>query len=538
MELRNFVRVLRRGWLVIFALVVLGAAAGVGLTLMTTKTYQSTAKIFVASNSSANDTTSLQGGNAFTQDRTAAYIIFARSPAVVGATIQRLGLKLSQNQVAQKINASVEDNKVVIDIQVTDGDPQTAANIANVVSNQFLYAVRNFEQLQPTTNGVPVTPPSDTPGTALSTKSPDFSVSVVKLSVVYPANPGREPISPKPTLNIVLGVLIGLLLGLGIVILRDVLDNTMKGPADFEALGVPVLGTVPFDRRVSRSPLAFRSDPHSARSEAYRALRTNMQFVDVDNPPHVIVVTSAMPNEGKTTTAINLASALAEAGYRVCLVDADLRRPSVANTLGLVGDVGFTSVLISDTPVEDVLQNAGRNLAVLTSGPVPPNPSELLISEHARAVLADIAAKVDYCVIDTPPLLPVTDGAELATIADATLIVARAGKTTNDQSRRAIEALAKVGEKPVGIILNMVSAGAASDYRYGYYYTPYRPDRDSHAKDKDKDKGKKDVGPVEETTVVAADTADTTDADAAGPVVADAAAPDEAATPARSGLLN
>lgn len=517
MELRRFIAVLRRGLVLIVALVVLGVGAGVLLTVLSTKTYQATAKIFVASNSGQN-TESVAGGNAFTQDRTAAYTIFAKSPLVTEAVIAKLGLSLTPNELAAKITPTVEDNKVVIDLAVTDTDPQTAADIANEVALAFRYAVLINEQTLPPTDGSSRAPlPTSVD---LNDPNPDFTTSVVKLTTVYQAMVPQQPISPKPVLNIGLGAVVGLLLGLGIVVLRDVLDNTVKSPADFEALGVPVMGSVPFDRRVSRSPLAFRADPHSARSEAYRALRTNMQFVDVDNPPHVIAVTSAMPNEGKTTTSINLASALAEAGYRVCLIDADLRRPSVADTLGLIGTVGFTSVLISDTPVEEVLQNAGRNLAVLTSGPVPPNPSELLISDHARSVLAEIAGKVDYVVIDTPPLLPVTDGAEIATLADATLVVARAGKTTVDQSKRAIEALAKVGERPVGVILNMLAARTASDYSYGYYYTPYRPVRESHSKDAKREVEAKSPAAIEDSAV----TADTTAGDDA---------PQERATTAR-----
>jgi Mrp family chromosome partitioning ATPase len=125
-----------------------------------------------------------------------------------------------------------------------------------------------------------------------------------------------------------------------------------------------------------------------------------------------------------------------------------------------------------------VLQNAGRNLAVLTSGPIPPNPSELLISKHAKQVILDLARNVDYTIIDTPPLLPVTDGAELATLADATLLVHHAGKTTRDQALRSVQALAKVGKRPVGVILNMITrSGGKYDYEYAYYYTPYRPDR-------------------------------------------------------------
>jgi capsular exopolysaccharide synthesis family protein len=255
-----------------------------------------------------------------------------------------------------------------------------------------------------------------------------------------------------------------------------VLDNTVKGPLDFEPLGVPALGVIPYDKRTPKVPVAFRGDPHSARSEAYRQLRTNMQFVDVDNPPRIVAITSGVSGEGKSVTAINLAVALAETGARVCLVGADLRKPSLAESLGLVADVGLTTVLIGKAPIESVLQEAGRNLTVMTSGPVPPNPSELLISAHARKVMKDIASRVDITIIDSAPLLPVTDGAEIAALADATLIVARSGKTTRDQASRSVEALAKVGVRPVGVILNMVTrARGGYDTEYGYYHTEYRP---------------------------------------------------------------
>lgn len=271
--------------------------------------------------------------------------------------------------------------------------------------------------------------------------------------------------------------MLGLLAGVAIVVVRDVLDNTVKGPPDFEELGVSVLGMVPFDKRTAKTPIAFRGDPHGTRSEAYRQLRTNMQFINVDKAPKIIAVTSAIPGEGKTTTSLNLAAALAEAGYRVCLIEADLRRPDIARTLGLVSDVGFTTALIGKADARDLLQNAGRNLAVLTCGPVPPNPSELLITDQARTIIHQIAEYVDYTIVDTAPLLPVADGAEVAAMADATIVVHRAGKTTRDQVARSIESLAKVGERPVGAVLNMVTRNRGNlDYGYSYYYT-YRPDR-------------------------------------------------------------
>lgn len=466
LELQDYLRLLRKGWPLILAFVVVGSALGIGITLATTKVYQATVQVFVATAPGASpNAADLNAGNTFTQAQVQSYIAIANSPAVVGPVIAELGLTLSQSELASKITADAPQNKVLINLHVTDTDPKQAATLANAVAAEFATVVANTAQ---TTAGQ----------------------AVVKLTVIHPATPPDSPIKPSKTMNIGLGFIIGLVLGVGIVVLRDVLDNTVKSPQDFEALGVPVLGVVPFDKRAVKIPVAFRGDPHSARSEAYRQLRTNMQFVNVDNAPRVIAVTSGVPGEGKTTTAINLAAALAEAGYRVCLVEADFRRPTIAKMLGLSADIGFTTVLIGKAPLETALQNAGRNLAVLTSGPVPPNPSELLVTDQAGAIIRQIAEKVDFTIIDTAPLLPVADGAEVAALADATLVVLHAGKSTKDQAARSIEALAKVGERPVGVILNkMTKSRGDYDYGYGYYYT-YRPDR-SHGKVKD--------GPVPET---------------------------------------
>ncbi len=450
MELRDFIRILRKGWPLVLACIVLGTTIGVILTATTTTVYQANVQVFVAT-SSTDSATQLEQGNTFTQDRVQSYTSIANSPAVVGPVIDRLGLHLTQPQLAGKINADAPQNKVLINLHVTDHNPQQAARLANAVAAQFNTVVQNTEQTG--ADGKPV----------------------VKLTVIHPATVPGSPTKPSKLIDIGLGLLVGVLVGLGLVVLRDVLDNTVKSPADFEPLGVPVLGFVPFDKRTIRTPIAFRGDAHSARSEAYRQVRTNLQFVNVDHAPRVIAVTSAVPGEGKTTTALNLAAALAEGGFRVCLIEADLRRPSLAQALGLLSEVGFTTALIGKAPVETVLQNAGRNLSVLTSGPVPPNPSEVLISEQAKSLIRQVADQVDYTIIDTAPLLPVADGAEIAAQADATLVVHRAGKTTRDQAERSVEALAKVGEKPVGVILNMITRGRGHyDYEYGYYYAAYR----------------------------------------------------------------
>jgi tyrosine-protein kinase len=485
-EFRDYLRILRKGWPVVLAFVVVGVAIGVFLTVSTTKLYQANVQLFVAT-SGSDSATQLAQGNAFAQAQVQSYTSLATDPRVTDPVVAsqnaKQKVKLSSTELAAKVSADAPQSKVLINLHVTDHDPARAATLANAVAKQFAKVVQTTSQTDP--NGA----------------------SVVKLTVVHPAVTPSSPIKPSKVTNVGLGFVLGLLLGVGLVVLRDVLDNTVKGPQDFEEMGVAVLGLVPYDKRTSKTPIAFRGDPHSSRSEAYRQLRTNMQFVNVDNAPRVIAVTSALPGEGKTTTAINLAAALAEAGYKVCLIEADLRRPTIAKTLGLVADVGFTTALIGKTPVESVLQNAGRNLAVLTCGPVPPNPSELLLSAQAKSIVQQLAAKVDFTIIDTAPLLPVADGAEVAALADATLVVHHSGKTTKDQVARSIESLAKVGERPVGVVLNMMTRSRGnSDYGYGYYYT-YRPDR-SPAKPKDagEDKVVAETAPASDESLPATET--------------------------------
>ncbi len=411
--------------------------------------YEATAQIFVSTAGAGNTTAAeLAQGNTFTQARVQSYTSVSNSPAVTDVVVKQLGLTMSSDALAGEISADAPLNKVLINLHVTDRDPVQAARLANAVAAQFSKVVQDLEQ---TTSAQP---------------------SPVKLTVTEPAQTPTAPASPKPKLDIALAVLVGLVLGLGFAFLREMLDNTVKDSDELAAhSALPVLGMVPWDKRATTVPISFRADPHGTRAEGFRQLRTNLQFVDVDNPPRVIAVTSALPQEGKSHTALNLAAALAEAGQRVCLIEADLRKPSLAEALGIVGDVGLTSVLIGRATIAEVVQTVGDNLEVLVSGGVPPNPSELLNSEAFRHTLRSVRTRVDTVVIDTAPLLPVADGAQIASLADATVLVVRAGKTTREQITRAIEALANVDVTPVGVVLSMAQSQRGS----GYYYQGYRP---------------------------------------------------------------
>jgi capsular exopolysaccharide synthesis family protein len=449
MNIESYAGVLRRRWRIMALCVALGLAAAVLATLVAEKEYRAQAQIFVSA-STAIDITQLNQGNNFATSRVQSYTSIAASRAVTTRVVEDLDLSITPDQLADKISASAPSDKVLIDIAVSDTDAATAAELANAVAESFSRVVEELE----TTD--------------------EASTSPVKLTVTQPATAPTSPSSPRPNRNLALGLLSGLLVGAVGAVVRDRLDNTVKSADSLEKITkVPVLASVAFDRDVPRHIVAFKADAYGPRAEAYRQLRTNLQFVNVDARPRTIAVTSSLPGEGKTSTAINLAASLAESEFRVCLVEADLRRPNIAMQLGLIGDVGVTSVLTGAIDVHTALQQSGENLSVLTSGPLPPNPSELLASQNAGQMLRALADRFDFVIVDTAPLLPVSDGAEVASITDGTLMVVRAGRTTEDQLSKSLASLDNVGVQPFGILLNMAGPSAGG-YGYGYTYS-YRP---------------------------------------------------------------
>jgi non-specific protein-tyrosine kinase len=258
-----------------------------------------------------------------------------------------------------------------------------------------------------------------------------------------------------------------------VALLRNALDASIKAPEQLRHVaGAPNLGIIAFDPQVPRRPLTVHEDQQAPRAEAFRQLRTNLQFVDVDRPRKVIVVTSSMPNEGKTTTLANLGIALASAGQRVLVIEADLRRPKLADLLGLDRTVGLTSVLAGRLgPAHAVQHWAGGGVDVLASGPLPPNPSELLASKQMARLLSELRAEYDTVLIDTPPLLPVTDAAAVAPATDGVILVCRFKKTSRDQVAAAVEALPSGAAPLLGTVFTMVPATGPRAYaQYNSYY--------------------------------------------------------------------
>ena len=287
------------------------------------------------------------------------------------------------------------------------------------------------------------------------------------------------PSSPNTRLNIALGTLIGLALGIGYAVIRHVLDRRVRHPRDIEReTGVSVVGTIPVEKALTdaRAPLAFdgasQQATSSAITEAMRELRTNLQFMDVDQPPRIIIVTSPLPGDGKSTMAANLALGLAAAGQRTVLIDADLRRPVLGSIFGLPEGAGLSDVLAARARLDDVVHtpDPSGNLVVLTAGRTPPNPSEVLGSQRMRDLLTGLG-KTAMVIVDSPPTIPVTDAAVLSTVADGALLVVSAGRTTFEMMHKAIENIGKANGRVLGVVLNKVPRRGADAGSYGYRYT-------------------------------------------------------------------
>lgn len=448
MELKDYIRVIRKRWQIIVSVILVVLVGAVLATVLSPKVYQAQTRLFVSTAVGSNNNDLVAGSN-FTQQRVKSYADVITTPNVLDPVIKSLQLKTTAAVLADQITATVPLDTVLIEVDVTNTDPRIAAKVADGVGKQFAKTVADLERV----------------GNSRS--------SPVKVTVMSVPTVPTTPISPRPTRNLALGLVLGLLLGLGLALLRDLLDTTIKNEKDCsEVTDATVIGAIAFDPEASKNPLIIQSDSHSPRAEAFRTLRTNLQFVDAANHPRSIVLTSSVPSEGKTTTTANLAITMAAGGARICVVEGDLRRPRLLQYMGMDGTVGLTNVLIGQAELEDVLQQfAQTSVYVLGAGSVPPNPSELLGSAAMIATLRELESRFDVVIIDTPPLLPVTDAAVVSTITGGTVMVVGAGRVDRDHLARSLHSLEAVKGRLLGLVLNMVPTKGADtyyDYRAGY----------------------------------------------------------------------
>ncbi|ROT29754.1 polysaccharide biosynthesis tyrosine autokinase [Micromonospora sp. HM5-17] len=445
MDLQNYLRALRQRWWVVLATVMVALGVAGFVTVRATPQYGASVTFFVTS-PSQGVSDAYQGG-LFLQQRVKSYVDLLTSDRLAQTIVAEEQLGLTADEVRSRISARVEADTVLLSATVTDSDQARALRLTEALAAHFVTLVQTIE-----------TPPG-------AREAP------LKIEVVGGPRVDAEPVSPRPVRNLLLAGILGLVLGVGLAVLRGLTDTTVRdGDALQEITSAPLLGSIPYDGHARSSPLIVGAAAQSPRAEAMRKLRTNLRFVDAQEPARVIAVTSAVQAEGKSTLACNLAITLAEAGWQVLLVDADLRRPRVAGYLGIPAGAGLTDVLIGEVPVEDVLQPWGdKSLLVLPGGSVPPNPSELLGSKAMADLLLSLRDLTDIVIIDTPPLLAFTDGVVVAVQADGALLVSRGGRTPRAQTAAAARALHSVSARLLGCVLNMSKENKIDVEQYRAY---------------------------------------------------------------------
>lgn len=455
MELSGYLRVLRAHWVGILIIATLGVAVAAGWVALQTRVYTADASGYVTaagSGSSGGDTGGALLGDSLAKSKVKSYLDLGGWRTVAESAAEKLGLEASPETLVDRVAVTNPVDTVVLRVAASAATPEEARDLAQAWLEGMATEIEKIENGQ------------------------------ITLVTGESARLPTTPTFPNVRIALFLGGLGGLILGIGYAFVRFTLDRRIRAAAPVEQeTGVPVVGAIPFQKSftVENRLIPFDGGNSSgsknvgtfAVAEAMRELRTNLQFMNVDSPPRVIVVSSPLPGDGKSTTAANLAITLAASGQRTILVDGDLRRPMVASVFGVVGDVGLTDVLSGRAKLNDVIQLAGGsgNLALLTSGKVPPNPSELLGSDRMRDLLRTLSEQA-IVIIDAPPLIPVTDGAILANRADGAFVVVGVGKTTYEILGRALRNLERANAKPLGVVLNRVPRRGAGAAYYGYQY--------------------------------------------------------------------
>lgn len=455
-----------------------------------------------------------------------AYALLATQPPVLQATAEEIKWPEPWQSLYFKINARAVSAQL-LSITATDEDPHQAKLIADEVAHQlfvqgpigaqqrqaedqrtFVTAQLSQLKLQIETNQKLLANLNNQAAletntakltdlnariTTLQTKVDSWQTTYASLSailnnsqnlfltILVPAGEPNIPASPNITQNVLFAAILGLILSVSAILLLEYLDDTLKDADGVQrVLNLSTIGAITRMSGIRRGAdhLITLSQPRAPISEGYRVLRTNLRFTGLENPSGALLITSAGPGEGKTTTAANLAIVMAQAGRRVILLDADLRRPSVHSYMGLSNNVGLSSLFLEEgaTPDQVIQPTQVEGLRVITSGPLPPNPAELLDSKQMAQILKTLRAEADMVIIDSPPVLAVADAAIIGSRCSGAVLILDSGKTRTEMCKRAVERLRQTNIRLFGVVLNKLSFRRASGY-YSYYYYYYSSDK-------------------------------------------------------------
>lgn len=524
MELKQYLGILWRwAWLIILG-AILGAGGAYLYSIFTTPVYSaaSTVRINQSPSDRATDISSLDLNQRLAQT----YVQLLTKRPVMEEVIKELNLSISPIALTNSVKVNAVTGTELIVVQVESTDPVLAAKLANLIPEVFGQQNDSFQssrysvaksslvtELNNLSDQIRAkqtavlgfgNPTNFVNQTEMSTLLADLSQlrqsynsalesyqnvllaeaqSTSNIQIVEPALVPNSPVRPKPLQNSALAGALGLLAGFGIALLVEYLDDSLRSPEQVsKLLGAPVMGVVAQISGIGKNAqsrdgsLLAVEQPRSPIVEAFRTLRTNIQFAGVDLPVRSLLITSASPTEGKSTISSNLAVVMAQAGLRVVLVDGDLRRPSIHKIFGLTNRFGISdSMLQASTQWDNVAQPTEiTNLSIISTGSLPPNPSELLGSQRFRQFLEKLTSTYDMVIVDSPPLLPVTDAAIISRAVDSVLLVIDTGATRAGAVAQSKERLNRVGARVLGVVMNKFTLGRSGYYsQYYQYYSQY-----------------------------------------------------------------
>lgn len=450
LTLSHYLGVLRRRWRIVASVLGFTVVVAAMVTSVMPIVYSAQATAFVSITSQRSEADSLYQDSQYALNRVQSYPQLAQGPEILDDVTDDLGLDTSVNQLRDQVTVVNPVDTVVLEVSAESDSPGRAADIANSLADTLGERIQELER----------------PSTA--------APSPVRVTTAVPATAPSGPVSPRPALNLALGLLLGLALGTAAALVRDRFDTTIKSSDDIASLaGASTLGLIREDSRFQKQPLVTVEADWDV-VEDFRGIRTALRFVDIDRPPRQLVITSAIPDEGKSSFACNLALILAQTAQSVCLVEADLRRPRACDYLGVDEGLGLSDIVAGEVSLDGALVSwGGGELMVIPAGTTPPDPSQILGSKAMDDLLTTLRSRFDHVIIDSPPLLAVSDAAVLGPISDGVVIVARHRLVKREQLSLALERLETVGAHVLGVVLNRVRPKDREAR-----FASYRDDRD------------------------------------------------------------